>query len=172
MGWYVVETNPIQEEIAEGSINDLGIKTLLLKEPRIRRSHHRFARPYVLSFPGYLFAEFDLSQDRFAWPAIPRQRGVRTILGMTSQHAFPTAIRPQDCERIQELAIELKTRIVEGSATPKPLPPETVIQILWGPWQGITGKIEIDNGIRADVLLASAGMFGKVNVPRELIQAL
>ena len=172
MGWYVVETDPQEEESAEKEINELGLRTLLLKQSRARRSHHRFARPFTLVFPGYVFAEFDLSQDEFAWPAIPGLYGVKTILGMHNNGDVPLALRPKDFERLQELATELASQVPEGSRPPKHLDRETVVQILWGPWQGLVGKIEFDNGSRVDLLIASAGSLSKVNLPRELVEAL
>jgi len=46
-----------------------------------------------------------------------------------------------------------------------------MVRVLFGPFEGMMGKIEIDNGIRADVLLASAGVLSRLTLPRELLEA-
>lgn len=173
MGWYVVETELKREIVAQDCINELGLETYLPRMPRITRSHHRFADPYLNIFPRYLFVQFDLAADRMVWPAIRRQRGVRTLLG-ASGDGIPTAIRPKDFQRLQEIAAEKNCPTVQpnlSNGKPVILPPETMVHVLWGPLAGKAGKIEFDNGIRADVLLLTAGVASKISLPRELIEA-
>ena len=173
MGWYVVETELKAETLAQDSIKDLGLETHLPVMRRITRSHHRFSNPYLPIFPRYIFVQFDLSEDKFVWPAIARQRGVRKLLGVTETNRVPVPIREADFTRLQELAAELCQENSLTNQKPKPLAPETMVRILWEPFYGATGKIEIDNGIRADVLLAAAGLVRKLSdIPRELIEAL
>lgn len=172
MSWHVIVTEFKQETLAQDSIQELGLETFLPKMRRIKRSHHRMADPFLLIFPGYLFVQWDKDADRFAWPAITRQRGVKTILGMTEDRRHVTPIRPNDFERLRALAEEMSQDNSLVNARPKPLQPETVVKVLFGPFQGLVGKIEIDNGIRADVLLGAAGVLSKITLPRELIEAL
>lgn len=171
MGWYVVETELKRETVAQDCIHELGLETFFPKKRRINRSHHRFADPFLPIFPRYLFVQFDLAEDKFVWPAIRRQRGVRNILG-ASGDGIPTAVRPKDFVRLQEIATELAESLIPGSNTPKALDPGTVVRILWGPFRGLVGKIEIDNGIRADVLLDASGLFNKIPVSREYLEAV
>lgn len=172
MGVYVVETEINRETTAQDCIQELGLKVDLFKMKRITRSHHRLASPYINVFPRYLFVQFDLSEDRFAWPAIRRQRGVRRILS-SNPDGIPSAVREPDFKRLQELAAELMLDMAGHNGPPTPMDPGTVVRILWGPFKGLTGKIEIDNGIRADVLLGAAGVLGTtIPVSREFLEAV
>lgn len=172
MSWHVIVTEFKQETLAQDSIHELGLETWLPKMRRITRSHHRFADPFILILPGYLFVQWDKDADRHVWPAIARQRGVKTILGMSEDRKFVTPIRPNDFARLQEKVTGMLEDVPDQNQRPKPLPPETVVRVLFGPFQDLVGKIEIDNGIRVDVLLASAGVLSKITLPRELIEAL
>lgn len=175
MGWYVVETELKRETVAQDCIHELGLETFLPQMRRIKRSHHRFANPYLTIFPRYLFVQFDLAADKFVWPAIRRQRGVRSILGRnlgSEGELLPTAVRPEDFQRLQELAADMMQEPLPTNGRPKPLPKETVVHILWGIMAGKCGKIEFDNGIRADVLLSAAGLVSKITLPRELIEVV
>lgn len=171
MGIYVVETEINRETIAQDCIQELGLQVFLFRMRRITRSHHRLASPFLNIFPRYLFVQFDLSEDKYAWPAIRRQRGVRRILS-ANPDGIPSAVREADFIRLKELAAELMKEVEINNGRPKPLAPETVVRVLFGPFQGFAGKIEIDNGIRADVLLTSAGVLSKITLPRELIEAV
>ncbi len=185
MGWYVVETEIRAETLAQDEIETgLGLHTFLPKMRREVRSraelrHRRDPpNPYVLILPRYLFVQFDLAADKLVWPAIKRQRGVRTILGLrpgglrSEERSYPMAVRDADFARLQELAAELSAAPLPDNGRPTPLPPETVVRVLWGPMAGQAGEILFDNGIRADVLLASAGVASKISLPRELIESL
>lgn len=172
MGWYVVETELKRETVAQDCIHELGLPTFLPQMRRATRSHHRYANPYIPIFPRYIFVQFDLSIDRHVWPAIRRQRGVRNILGSNPDYdRIPSAVRDTDFTRLQILATELCREVALTNEKPTPLAKDTVIRILWGPLTGKAGVIEFDNGVRADVLLATAGVASKISLPRELIEA-
>lgn len=172
MSWHVVATEFKQETTAHDQIKTgLGLETFLPRMRRTTRSHHRFADPYQLVMPGYVFVQWDHDADRFVWPAISRQRGVRTILGLSHDRRHVTPIRDPDFKRLQELAAEMMREPLTNGP-PKPLPPDTVVRILWDMSPAVVGKVEFDNGFRADVLLHAAGVFEKINLPRELIEAV
>ncbi len=172
MSWHVIVSEFKQEYVAQDSIHELGLETFLPKMRRITRSHHRFADPFILIFPGYLFVQWDDYEDRRVWPAIRRQRGVKAILGLNADCNHVIPINDSDFNRLQELATEMSLPAPLVNGRPKPLPPETMIKVLWDAMPGAIGKIEFDNGIRADVLLSAAGVASKISLPRELIEAL
>jgi len=171
VSWHVIVTEFKQETVAQDTIHELGLETFLPKMRRITRSHHRLASPFLLIMPGYLFVQWDKDADRLVWHAITRQRGVKTILGLSEDRKRVTPIRDKDFARLQELAAELSMEVTISNARPKPLASETMVRVLFGPFEGMMGKIEIDNGIRADVLLASAGVLSRLTLPRELLEA-
>ena len=172
MGWHVIVTNYREENLAHDEIQELGLEVFLPKMRRIRPTRYRLADPFLLILPGYIFVQWDHDRDRHAWRAITRQRGVKSILGLSQDGAHVTPVRGEDFKRLQELAADMSKDIVIGSSEPTPLDPGTVVRILWAAMPGAIGKIEFDNGIRADVLLMAAGVASKISLPRELIETL
>ena len=175
MSWFVVETESKRETVAQDCIEELGLHTVLFKMRRTKRSHMRQSSPFTLIFPRYLFVEFDISRDQYAWKSIRRQRGVRALLGCTMNgdvQTPPSPVRDKDFQRLQELAAEMMIDVSMENTRPIPLAHDTVVRVLWGAMPGAIGKIEFDNGIRADVLLMAAGVVSKISLPRELIEAL
>lgn len=172
MGWYVLETNPLCEQAVEDRIIILGPKTFLPQMRRVVRCHKRGASPFQNIFPRYLFVELDLPADKALVGIVKRYPGVKTWLGASVTREMPLAVRDEDIVRLQELANDLSRETVLTNGRPAPLAPETVIRILFGPFDGLTAKVVIDNGIRADVLLLAAGVASKLSLPRELIEAV
>lgn len=178
MGWYVVETKPqaekhVQKKIA-GVIPMPGrpkIPTWLLEIPRTAPAHYRFASPTIIVIRRYVFVQFDPALDDGAWQDINRLDGVKGIIGMAGRTGVPAPISPADFKRLQELAVELMTEAPMVIEQPKPLEKHTVVRILFGAMP-MFGKVEFDNGIRADVLVQSAGLASKITLPRELIEAV
>lgn len=138
---------------------------------RIKRAHQRGVNPFIPIFPRYLFVQLELPIDRGLVGMIKRYPGVKTWLGTSVMREMPLAVRDTDITRLQELSDDLCQEIVMSNEKPKPLAPETLVRILWEPLDGKFGKVEFDNGIRADVLLATAGVWSKISLPRELIEA-
>lgn len=171
MGWYVLETNAQATTALQDRITVLGPKTHLFQMRRITRSHRRGASPFIPLFPGYLFVHLALPTDRALITIIKRYEGVRGWLGMRVGREAPLAVKRKDIERLQELSLDLCQSFDADATPPKPLAKDTMVRVLWGDIPDLVGRIEFDNGIRADVLLATAGVVSKISLPRELIQA-
>ena len=162
----------MSEEAIQDRITVLGPASFLPKMRRIKRSHHKGVSPFQLIMPRYLFVQMDLPSDRGLVGIIKRYEGVHGWLGASVlREGIPIPIRDTDIERLQVLANDLCQEIVINNDPPKPLSPDTLVRILWAPLQGQLAKIEIDNGIRADLLLCAAGLASKLSLPRELIEA-
>lgn len=171
MGWYVLETNAQATQGVQDRITSLGPPSISFRMRRITRSHKRGANPFIPLFPGYLFVQLALPDDRSLVGMIKRYEGVRSWLGMRTSHEVPLAVRPTDIERLQALSEDLCQEVDLSNEKPKPLPKDTIVRVLWGDIPGLVGKVEFDNGVRADILLATAGVVSKISLPRELIQA-
>jgi transcription antitermination factor NusG len=176
LGWYVVATEPARrgqvDWAVEKGIRALGLNTLLIEAPRITPSKRAFETPTILVLPGYVFAQFDLGGHDGQWQKIKDIHGVKTLLGLGPGKEYPSAVRPADFERLQKLAFDIAHQEIVVETKPIPLKPETLVRVLWLGAPGAIGKIEFDNGIRADVLLIEAGVASKISLPRELIEAL
>lgn len=178
MGWYVVETNPCAEYIVQKKIKAIEpvgdrppFTTWLLEIPRIAPPHYRFASPTILVIRGYVFVQFDPIADDGAWQDMNRIEGVKSVIGQAGRRGTPALVRPKDFQRLQELAVELQADQMVSIEEPKPLKKHTLVRVLWGTMP-VIGKIDFDNGVRADVLLQTAGVASKISLPRELIEAL
>lgn len=176
MGWYVLETNPQAEQALQDRITVLGPPTFLAKERR-ERPHYLLANrtrpsPFRLLIPRYLFVNLDLPNEKSLISIINRYPGVKSWLGSSPAREFPLAVRQKDFERLQTLAAEKCADVPTDAGPPKPLSKDTVVRILWAPLEGRIASVQIDNGIRADLLLHEAGVLSNVTLPRELIEAV
>ncbi len=84
--WYVVHTNPKQEERANNNLKAWGVETL---HPKLRaRRYNQFtgAPSYVTQplFPRYIFAKFDASKQL---PKIWFTRGVHSVVSFGGKPA-------------------------------------------------------------------------------------
>jgi len=129
--WYVVHTKPRQEELAEQTLQRLGVETFFPKLKRrkmIRRNKQITTGPL---FPGYLFARFDVSTQ---YRAVNSGRGVRRVVALGTS---PTVV--------DETLIEsIKQRLEDGYVMLQPTPfvSGQIVRIQDGPFQGLDAVFE------------------------------
>lgn len=85
--WYVIQTAPNQEKMAERNIKQQGFDVFLpqyQRAKRIRDKEYMFQLPY---FPSYLFVSFDATQT--LWRGIPSIKGVQRVVSSQDDSATP-----------------------------------------------------------------------------------
>lgn len=120
----------------------------------------RHARQFVTRnaplFPGYLFIRVDISRAR--WRSINGTRGVR---GLVTAGDNPAPI--------PERAM---TELLEAGNLLKPLEVGTPLEILAGPFAGLTAQLlRLDGASRVAVLMELIGGRLSVNLPRASVRA-
>lgn len=161
--WYAIHTKPRQEDIAELSLQSLGLTTFnpKLKEKKLVRGVQReVIKPL---FCSYIFCRFRV-HDSFR--AVKYARGVRDIVGTKEK---PT---PVD----DEIIAIIRQRMVDGYVTieaPKLQPGDTVV-VEEGPLQGFVGifEREMNDSERAVILLNTIKFQARVVMERSKLRKL
>lgn len=158
MDWYVVHTKPKREELAESSLERLGVETFFpqLKEDRIiRRRRQTSVGPL---FPGYLFARFDL------------QRQFRAVNFAGGVHRLVT-FGPQLAAVDETVIGSLRSRLEDGYVVvrPAPLLPGQPVRITAGPLRGIEAVFDqpMRGSERVVVLLRTLAQQSRVVLARD-----
>ena len=85
-------------------------------------------------FPGYILVEMKMSDE--SWYIVRNTPGVTGFIGSSGKGAKPTPLLPQEIDRI--LADMGMSRV----ETPKDLAVGTKVNIIDGPFNGMSGKID------------------------------
>lgn len=144
MNWYVVQTKPRQERIAEMNVRRLGIETflpMLKQERRTGAERKPFVHPL---FPAYLFVRFEAS---LSYRAVNFAQGVRNVVTFGGTPSI-----------VDESMIEqIRSRQKEGFVTiQKPLfAPGERVRIQNGQFSGLEAVFEreMDDRQRGVLLL-------------------
>lgn len=180
-GWFVVNTKPGCEKLANTAIQEGGFETFFpthTKEIRHARRTQLVERPL---FPLYIFVTFDPEQQfpNAHWGAILHMRGVRTILGMRRQLGIPAnwirddkPLMPLSISEsvVRELRILCNAHggsIRLASDTSMEMPSGSKIKVLNGPFRGFEGLVDRDEKVRVTILLDILGRSTPVSVSRE-----
>lgn len=156
--WYVVHTQPNNEQRAEVHLNQQGFRTYLPRYLRKRRHARRLetvARPL---FPRYLFVALDVTRDR--WRSIQSTFGVSNLV---VAGGMPVEVHEQVINEIRSREGD------DGFVTlglPNHLKPGSTVRLtdsLFAEQQGILERIG-DNR-RVSVLLSLLGRKVRVLVP-------
>lgn len=129
-GWYVIQSNPRKEAFVRDRLSELGREVFLPMVSERRRGAKRATlSPF---FPGYLFARLsgnagDLGQVRWL-------HGVRRVLG--------DGVAPRPVENLVVEAIRLRADPTGRVRFGKSLRAGSKVQILDGPFCGLTGILE------------------------------
>lgn len=157
--WYVVRTRPRSEEIAARHLgrHDVGVylPRLALKPFQSAGLHGRELTEPL--FPGYLFAELDLSSH---FRAVSRTPGVRNFLCFGGE--LPSQIDP-------EIISTLRERSSGDVFQPRDtLQRGTSVHLLSGPFAGLLGVVDrpLNGAGRVSVLLQILSRQTRVEVPR------
>jgi len=162
MSWYVVNTKPRQERVAEHNIKQLGLETFLpqLKENRlIRRKIKTILGPL---FPGYFFVRFDVNTH---YRAVHFSHGVR---GVVSYGAIPAKVD-------EALIAMIKSKTKSNCVVIKPprIKAGEAVRIQTGPFEGFEAifRREVAAQRRVVLLLKTLSCQPQVIVDRESIEA-
>lgn len=176
--WFIVVTEPRQEELAKGEISERGLVTYLPMVIEARphgRGQIRWCERKM--FPSYLFVCCEATSEH--WGRITNSRGVQRLLG-TGGHPIEVHQGEIECVRYQEAmeakraAAELAYREAEDakkvaaerraqgikSGITWDFTPEQIVRIKTGPFAGFNAQLEaaVDERDRVRALI---GIFGR-----------
>lgn len=146
MKWYVVNTKPRQEDVADRNIMRLGVETFF---PRIRNERViRGVRRMVVSplFPKYLFVRLDLGTH---YRAVSYAHGVRRLVALGQVPAIVD----------EEIIDSIRSRVSNGYVQihSPVFKPGQIVRIHAGPLQGLEAIFEREmNDHQRSLLLLQA----------------
>ena len=161
--WYVVHTNPKQEERANSNLMAWGIETL---HPKLKtRRHNEFTGvpTYITQplFPRYIFAKFNACEQL---SKILFTRGVNNVICFGDGPAC-----------VSEEIIDVIRARIDQDGVVKPdndLKPGDRVVISAGPLKNLIGifEREVKGSERIMILLTAIGYQGHLEVDRDLIK--
>jgi transcriptional antiterminator RfaH len=158
MNWYVVNTKPHQEDLAELTLQRLGVETF---SPRLKQSKLIGQRRLTVTgplFPGYLFARFSLDTR---YRAVCYAQGVRKIV----------AFGPEPSVVDEKIIDSIKSNLQEGYVTvQRPLfTAGQTVRIQEGPFRGFEAVFvhEMSDQQRVVLLLQALSYQARVVVELE-----
>ncbi len=162
--WYAVQTKPRQEAVAEANLQRQGFETYL---PMLRRRKLR-AGKWVQAveplFPRYLFIRADAREKSLA--------PVRSTTGVAALVRFGPLLRPVPDEVVNYLyqLEDPATHLREDDSWPHQ--PGDAVEVLEGPFAGLTGVFEMPLGEdRAMLLITLLGRDNRIPVDRNALSA-
>ena len=162
LSWYAVQTKPRQEAIAELNLERQGYQTYLPKILLRKRRRDKWTRVVEPLFPRYLFIQVNTKQQSLA--------PVRSTLGVTALVRFGHLLRPVPDEIIDFIrqAEDPDTHQHHADEWPHQLGDE--VQVLEGPFAGLTGIFQAQTGEqRALLLIDLLGRQNPITVPLDAI---
>lgn len=159
--WFVVQTNPKEEERALVHLAEKGLELFFprIRVVRFRRLRAKQAiRPL---FPSYLFARFHYPEE---YPHVVWTRGVRRVLGTGGE---PTSVPDEVIATIQS-QMDPQGLVRVG----RRLRPKDRVRIISGPFKDLLGIFErdLDDQGRVEILLAVLGFQARVHLHESLIE--
>lgn len=154
--WFVAETQPRKERIAELNLRRQSFANLCPRFRSMRRHARRMESVLAPVFPGYVFVRFDPKRD--PWRAINGTLGVKRLL--TSDPYNPVPMPENVMEQILARCENgLMTRLVDD------LSPGTNVRIIDGPLADAVAEVESLNAAgRVRVLLRILGLSTPVTI--------
>jgi transcriptional antiterminator RfaH len=161
--WYVVHTNPKQEDRAYSNLRCWGVETLHPKLKTRRVNEFSGASTYVTKplFPRYIFAKFDARKQL---AKISFTRGVHHVVSFGGQ---PTPVE-EDVIQIISSRIDDNGFVKLGDQ----LKPGDKVVIKAGPLRDFQGVFEreLNDNERISVLLTTISYQGRVVVSRDVLE--
>jgi transcriptional antiterminator RfaH len=159
--WFVVQTNPREEERAFHHLSEKGFETLF---PKIQVVRYRQAKVGLLvkpMFPSYLFARFRTPEEA---PFVHWTRGVKRILGAEGEPL------PVPDEAVELIRGQMDERGVVRVG--RRLRPKDRVRIRSGPFKDLLGifEREIDDQGRVEILLNLIGYQARVQLHESLLE--
>jgi transcriptional antiterminator RfaH len=161
--WYVVHTNPKQEDRAYSNLRGWGVETLHPKMKTRRVNQFSGALSYITKplFPRYIFAKFDARKQL---ANISFTRGVHNVVSFGGQ---PTPVE-EDVIRILSSRIDDHGFVKFGNQ----LKPGDKVVIKAGALRDFEGVFEreLNDNERISVLLTTISYQGRVVVNRDVLE--
>ena len=161
--WYVVHTNPKQEDRAYSNLRCWGVETLHPKLKTRRVNEFSGALSYITKplFPRYIFAKFDARKQL---AKISFTRGVHHVVSFGGQ---PTPVE-------EDVIQVLSSRIDDNGFVrlADQLKPGDKVVIKAGPLRAFEGVFEreLNDNERISVLLTTISYQGRVVVSRDVLE--
>jgi transcriptional antiterminator RfaH len=159
--WYVVQTNPREEERALHHLNEKGVETFFPKIEVVRYRQTKAGMVIRPMFPSYLFAHFVAPEEV---PYVHWTRGVRRILGADNaplplEDEVVSFIKSQTGEKdVAKVGLRLK--------------PNDRVKVRSGPFKDLLGifEREIDDQGRVEILLNLIGYQARIQLHESLLE--
>jgi len=163
--WYVIHTNPGQEERADSNLKAWNVQTFTPKL-RERRYNQYTGRPTELIkplFPRYIFARFDAGE------ILHKVRFTRGVSDVVSFGSIPTPVHPDIIKTIW-----LRTGKDGFVNIGEEIKPGDEIVVKEGPLKDFIGVFERDtkDAVRVMVLLKAVSYQAHVVIKRDMIRKL
>ena len=161
--WFVIQTNPREEERALHYLHEKGVETFF---PRIQVVRYREVKVGLIirpMFPSYVFAHFSTPADL---PYVQWTRGVKRILGSGGE---PLPV-PDDVMAFILGQVDDRGVVRVGSR----LKPKDRVRIRSGPFKDLLGifEREIDDQGRVEILLNLMGYQARVHLHESLVERI
>lgn len=159
--WYVAQTRPRQEAIAELNLQRQGYACYLPRLTSRKRLRGHWQSVTEPLFPGYLFVQLDLSQGHIA--PVFSTKGIRTMVRFGTQYLpFDDAavIYLQQQERQQQQAAATQELFSVGEE----------LRILQGPFAGLKAVYQCRKGSeRVEILIQLLGSTQRLDIPQDQV---
>lgn len=164
LSWYAVHTKPRQEATAELNLQRQGYETYAPKIRLRKRRRDKWTKVVEALFPRYLFIRVDANKQSLA--------PVHSTLGVAGLVRFGQLLRPVPDEIIDYIRQKENPETHQHHADEWPHQPGDAVQILEGPFAGLTGIFQAANGEdRALLLIDLLGRRNSIDVPMDVIAA-
>ena len=162
--WYAVQSRPRQEAIAELNLDRQGYHSYLPKILLRKRRRDKWTKVVEPLFPRYLFIQVDPSEQSLA--------PVRSTLGVAGLVRFGELLRPVPDSVIEYLRQAENPDTHQQHADEWPHQPGDAVQILEGPFAGLSGIFQAATGEeRAMLLIELLGRQNSVTVAMDELVA-
>jgi transcription elongation factor/antiterminator RfaH len=161
--WYVIQTNPREEERALHYLNEKGVETFFPRIQVVRYRDVKVGLSIKPMFPSYLFAHFRAPAD---FPYVQWTRGVKRILGGGDE---PLPV-PDDVVDLIRGQVDHRGVVKVG----RRLKPKDRVRIRSGPFKDLLGIFErdIDDQGRVEILLNLMGYQARVQLHESLVERI
>ena len=156
--WYVVQTHPRQEAVAQRELQQQEYQAFC---PMVARES-RLGVFLVPLFPGYIFAQFDISKR---WRSIASTRGVSRLLSASPEQPIPV---PPGV--VEELVATASLRSVITRIAPPLIAAGATVRVTDGPFADQSGICLWSDDRRVRLLMDLLGGKREVAVPRSHVE--
>jgi transcriptional antiterminator RfaH len=141
--------------------------------PLAKRTFLRRGREVTKTFPlfwTYAFIRFDPQVHR--WQEIYSTRGVVGLVGPQVGDFDPPRPIPEREMALLRSRVESEGGAVSVDRKPVVLDAGTLVKIIFGPFQGLTGRVSADEGSRVEVLLRFVGAVRPLPFSKDFVEAV